>query len=232
MTSEEYANGSLSREALEEMLVNGRLQPDTLVWHKSLDKWMPAYKVRSLQLRVIPSLLPPPLPGHEPVQGTPSGIKLVYRSRPWIRWFARMSDYWLCGGIIGAMISVPKDVAVVISMLIIFGWCFIEPIFLSLWGATPGKWFLGISVKDDSGKKLSYGDALERACRIWGKAIWIGIPIVMLIPMVSTLMNFNEHGSAFYDRELGISVRHQPVNLAKVFLLIGLLLIILSMKFW
>jgi hypothetical protein len=46
-------------------------------------------------------------------------------------------------------------------------WLFIEPIFLTLFGTTPGKRIFGISVLSATGKKLTYGKALRRTHSVY-----------------------------------------------------------------
>ena len=96
--------------------------------------------------------------------------------RPWRRLWARFLDLFILGGI-----------PLVIWLLI---WCYFFPnsnikfsaiIFaavfeswlLSKHGTTPGKWLLGISVRESDGGKLTYDHAWKRA---WS-ALWRSMPI-------------------------------------------------------
>ena len=58
---------------------------------------------------------------------------------------------------------------------------FAEPLLLRTWGTTPGKWLLGLSVRSNTGQKLTYGEGFYRTVQ----ALWYGagfhIPIYSIV---------------------------------------------------
>lgn len=110
---------------------------------------------------------------------------------PWRRLFARLLDdflyttLWVLFGLLvihkspatdtGAAWTALSGVVSVILMVLL------EPLFLSLCGTTPGKWLLGLSVRNNTGQKLSYGEGVYRTVQ----ALWYGLgfwlPIYSLI---------------------------------------------------
>ena len=60
----------------------------------------------------------------------------------------------------------------------------IEPVLLSCFGTTIGKWILGIRITDNEGGMLSYASALERT----GKVIWHGM--CLRIPICELILNY------------------------------------------
>ena len=75
-----------------------------------------------------------------------------------VEWWEQMLENW-----------------VVLGLLLLF-----EPLFLWIWGTTPGKWIMGIYVVGDRGERVTYRDA---AARSWMLAIYgfgMGIPVVSL----------------------------------------------------
>jgi len=58
---------------------------------------------------------------------------------------------------------------------------FIEPLLLSIFGTTPGKAIFGLSVRTDSGKKLTYVEGLERTWGVIGSGFGFNIPIYSLV---------------------------------------------------
>jgi len=52
----------------------------------------------------------------------------------------------------------------------------IEPLLLSRFAATAGKWCMGITVTRPDGERLSYGEALERTAAVWLYGAGLGIP--------------------------------------------------------
>ena len=64
-----------------------------------------------------------------------------------------------------------------------------EPLFLHRWGATPGKWIMGIRVTDDRGGRLSWRDALGRCGMLLAYCYAFGIPILMPIRQIRCLLD-------------------------------------------
>lgn len=110
---------------------------------------------------------------------------------PWRRLFARLLDDFLYGslwGVFGLLVIHKSPVtdtgarwsacAAFVSVILMV---LIEPLFLSTWGTTPGKWLLGLSVRNNTGQKLSYGEGVWRTVQ----ALWYGlgfwIPIYSLV---------------------------------------------------
>ena len=94
---------------------------------------------------------------------------------PWRRWMARGADILLINA--GLLLvwcvflhhffqrvsSFWLTVAVLVLLFLL------EPVFLPLWGTTPGKWIMGISIRDEGGGKPSWSQAWLRT---WGVLRW------------------------------------------------------------
>ncbi len=103
---------------------------------------------------------------------------------PWRRFFARGLDgvfYNLIAFIILIflfninLINFELEFKIVIYFVgVIFLFIF-EPIFLSVFGTTFGKFFFGIFVRDNNGNKLSYKDARERMLSVFIKGNGLNI---------------------------------------------------------
>lgn len=105
---------------------------------------------------------------------------------PWRRFFARTLDEVLYSfiwnmilmfvfkvnianmGTVGTLL----DVAVCIILTV-----FLEPLQLSLFGTTLGKSILGLSVRDNNDRKLTYNDALIRTCQVLWHGCGLHLPI-------------------------------------------------------
>ena len=57
----------------------------------------------------------------------------------------------------------------------------LEPVLLHTWGYTPGKWLLGLKVRDRNGEKLTLRRARQRAWRLFGRGEGYNIPIYNII---------------------------------------------------
>ena len=109
---------------------------------------------------------------------------------PWRRFFARILDYALYSTILDAFLTlvmnanlgtlsnignILNNFAVLIIMFIV------EPVLLTLFGTTLGKWILGIRVTDNSGRRMTYSKALERTRIMLLDGMGLGIPVYKLI---------------------------------------------------
>ena len=99
---------------------------------------------------------------------------------PWKRYLARLLDMLLYQllvvllwyGLLGYFYDEGMFLEILILQLAcIIVMFFMEPIFLTCWGTTPGKWVFGISIRDRDGQLLSYKNALIRV----GMVIWKGL---------------------------------------------------------
>ena len=94
---------------------------------------------------------------------------------PWQRYWARSLDVGLTYGIVGVVMAlvfhtsaVNTNVTLLRFVLCLLGWALelvLEPLLLCTWGTTPGKWLLGLELRDERGGKLSFSQGLRRT---WG----------------------------------------------------------------
>lgn len=77
-----------------------------------------------------------------------------------------------------------------------------EAILLSYFGSTPGKWLLGIIIRDSKGQKIIFTEALARTLLVWWRGLAIGIPVISLITLVYAYKRFIEKkGMTSWDRD-------------------------------
>ncbi len=105
---------------------------------------------------------------------------------PWRRYFARMLDVSFGSMILWAVLALVFRVNVsnigsfaewLLNYLEWGIWLPIEALLLSRWGTTPGKWIMGIRVEHEDGRKLTYGEAIDRAWIVFVKGMGALIPI-------------------------------------------------------
>ena len=151
-----------------------------------------------------------------------SSVPLV---RPWVRYFARFTDYVLFGFVfariapvlIPSLLNVPD---IVFNMTSIFIWVFIEAIMLSAWGTTPGKWLLGTTVKKTNNKNLSYLNALTRGLSVWFRGLSAGIPLLSLITILTAYSKLKKEGATTWDRDGGYVVSHKKIGFIKIIIVV------------
>lgn len=114
----------------------------------------------------------------------------IVEPHPWRRYFARAIDLTLVGLMVSFvqfvllhhnLVNISKGENVLCGLA---GWgllVLIEPLLLSRFGKTAGKWCMGITVTRPDGGRLGYGEALERTAAVWLYGAGLGISIVELV---------------------------------------------------
>lgn len=114
----------------------------------------------------------------------------IAEPHPWRRYLARAIDLTLTGILVSFvqfmllhhnLVNISKAERFLCGLA---GWgllVLIEPLLLSRFAATAGKWCMGITVTRPDGERLSYGEALERTAAVWLYGAGLGISIVELV---------------------------------------------------
>jgi len=133
----------------------------------------------------LPASCPPLEPSMPPVEGA------VWAHSPWQRWWARSFDFSIVEVICALFFSLVFRVSeqntpgILMSLLsVTLSWILVallEPLLLSRWGTTPGKWLLGLELRDEYGKKLTFRAALWRVGGVFSHGYGFNIPIYDLV---------------------------------------------------
>ncbi len=83
----------------------------------------------------------------------------------------------------------------------------LEPILLSSLGTTPGKWILGLVVRDSQGRKLTYRVALNRVLELFGKGMGFNIPIYSIVRLVSSYRDCEKGEIMWWDDGITYEVK-------------------------
>lgn len=165
-----------------------------------------------------PSASPPPIPKDSRM---PPLLETVYQPsgpqvRPWVRYWARMTDYLifclLCGIIVAIIYEPLLDIRKLLGIIMFFLYIFVEPIMLSSWGTTPGKALLRIRLRRRDGTKLNYSEGLNRSFKVWLRGWGLGIPIVAFFTLITAHMRLTREGKTSWDQEGQFIVHHQIVS--------------------
>ena len=231
---------------LRELLEDKEILPSDPGWIEGMEAWAPLSSIEAIAhwMPRDPSL-PPPLP--DPVElpsnsSSPNANQAAApeaanrRSRAWLRWLARTVDemiwftlLWLMGLGVGGVelwnFLFPHP-------LLLFGqglaWIPVEALFLRYFTTTPGKWLLGIRVTDDLGLPLTYVAALKRTGLVYGLGNGLGLPNVMLLPLLQAGMSwmlFRRSGGTLWDRAAGSALIHARPG-APGFIFLGLIALV------
>lgn len=108
---------------------------------------------------------------------------------PWRRYLARMLDLSIYS-LLWSMVQLlllrwnPEPslfINLLDSYIGLFTMLILEPIMLSTWGYTPGKFIMGLTVRDGEGQKLTISAAWERTVGMFKWGLGYGIPIYNLV---------------------------------------------------
>ena len=77
----------------------------------------------------------------------------------------------------------------------------IEPLLIARFGATPGKWLMGLRVRrEPHGENLTYRAALRRSINCFFFGFGAGIPVIALLPMMNAYLYFIKNGRSRWDQ--------------------------------
>jgi uncharacterized RDD family membrane protein YckC len=226
-------SGPWSVGALRDRLTVTLITPESPVWTDGMPAWLPYAEVfapdGSLKVSLAPvgAVAPPgeesevARPAFDPnLPGTPPTADADGpRSRaahPWRRWFARILDLWCTAflqAILVAILGYDLEGGRVVETLVLLAMQVpLETAYQTMAGTTPGKWLLGIRVREVDGRRLSWSRAFSRALHVWLIGMGGGIPIVSLVTMGRQHALLNRDGITSYDAEAGFVVTHGPVS--------------------
>lgn len=118
----------------------------------------------------------------------PAADSLPYAAYPWRRYFARYLDRGLLTLLFLAVLSLvlrrrPGDGLLwdLFETYLLWSVQFlVEPLLLSTWGTTPGKWLFGLQVRSSDGRRLTFGEAASRLWELFRYGEGYGIPFYNL----------------------------------------------------
>lgn len=130
---------------------------------------------------------------------------------PWRRYFARTLDMLPLAILSGVFLEIysPSTLEsphtyiddLIFGLAIIPIWLLLEPIFLSFFGTTLGKWFLNIRIKNSENKKITYLMALKRTFLVSFRGLGLGIPVISFITCIVAYINLTTQGTTSWDRD-------------------------------
>lgn len=151
-----------------------------------------------------------------PPRPTPAAQEAITRDvpprifAPWRRYWARWLDHLICGMLVtlanlylmnGQMPSILTTIAQFALLLIL------EPVQLTLFGTTLGKWIFGIRVRDLDGRKLSLSQAFSRTCGVLMYGLAFGIPLLNLWRLWKSYKTYDWSGELPWEEDSELSFR-------------------------
>ncbi len=138
-------------------------------------------------------------------------------ANPQVRLLARFFDYawfflFLWGGrkVLQGSASFGKFESFI--PLEFFAWIPIEAVFLSLWGKTPGKFFLKIKMRQGRRFKLPFPIAIKRSFNVWMRGLGMMIPVINGFCMLIAYYRLKTLQTTSWDRDDNIAISHAPIG--------------------
>jgi hypothetical protein len=163
--------------------------------------------------------------------------KIENKPRPWRRFWARQFDltvHMVILVLIWSMIhdesldSIPDNAFMV---LFTFIWIFMEGLYMSYLGNTPGKKILNIQVIAKDGSKLPKSILFKRARLVWYRGMGLGLGIIQLIANIVGYKNLKKNGITTWDNELGSKVVHYDIGIIRLLVcpVVVMMIVLLSL---
>lgn len=214
--------GPISHNDLQDMLDKREVDPSTRVWTQSQKDWLPISEVENFNMTILDET--PTIEIQKKGLYSRETDQDYIRSRPWVRFWARMIDYSLFAIVLSIFIGYSNIGLEVINfytgILAIFLWVFIEAFLLATAGTTPGKWFLRVSVRDENHQKLSFSVSLNRSFSVWWLGMGAGLPIISLITMIVAAVKLNHSGMTSWDRRGELRIFHEKIGIVRTLIVI------------
>jgi DNA-binding transcriptional MerR regulator len=122
-----------------------------------------------------PEELFPLLESETEVEDAPPRLNL-----PWRRYWARYFDLSLYSTAVSLVLYGFLDKEILTTLLTLLAMVILEPLFLKLFGTTPGKAIFGIRVTDLDGNRLDYETAMERTWTVMWEGMALNIPLISM----------------------------------------------------
>lgn len=161
-------------------------------------------------------------------------VKQQFVIHPWRRFLARCFDQFLIKSVMVSGIAIffpsllseymnlPLNKILNIALAGLLA-SLLTPFFISLFGATPGKYIFGIQVRDKNLKKLPILTSLKREFLVCTKGMGFGLPIVSLFTYVFSYSTLKKRGTTSWDKTLICNVLYRENNLKqKILYIIGM----------
>ncbi|TCT15606.1 DNA-binding transcriptional MerR regulator [Natranaerovirga pectinivora] len=144
----------------------------------------------------------------------------IKASHPWRRFLARMLDILiyniLWSGVIAFVFQLNLlrrgnignlfDTYMAITIML-----FLEPLWLYLLKTTPGKAIFGLRIENIDGRRLSYGEGLERTWGVIGAGMGYNLPIYNLIRLWKSYSKSSEKKSQPWDESIAYTLKDRKI---------------------
>jgi uncharacterized RDD family membrane protein YckC len=234
--------GPETSKRLLELLDEGSVTRQTLVWCDGAIDWQPLEEALALNAAAPPGL-PGISPGMPPLPTTaelpaakPFNEYPDYAPHPWRRYFARMLDTTV--GAAAVMFAVGVVLVVVdqdaskaftdfldkpdnraINTLLTVAVAMLpNALCIGFTGSSLGKWIFGVTVTHLDGRLLGFRLALQREVMVWWRGSGIGFPLISIFTLISAFRTLKDKKKTSWDEDLLLKVIHRPATTTQMVL--------------
>jgi uncharacterized RDD family membrane protein YckC len=178
----------------------------------------------------------------------------VDQVRPWVRFLARMTDYYIFSMLVSLLISllfpdfmeqmsemITQQISVqdseaagmqsilfvvIVRIVVTFIWVFIEAYTISKYGTTFGKNLLGTRVLDKDGELLPYDRSLKRSYGVWLKGMGAGFILISWVTMLFGYQMLKRDGVNSWDKDADSKIVHSYFSTRRLFIILGFIFVI------
>lgn len=168
-------------------------------------------------------------------------IEFSVPPRPWVRYFARLFDFYIPALLFLLLIlflwatispityaEIFQDInSWVLGGISVVLWFFIEALLLSTWGTTPGKWIFNTKVVSTDGSKLKYSVALSRSFSMFFYGMGLSIPIVGLVTSIISYTKLMDTRTTKWDEHSHSIVITKKVSSIKILVCLAVIFTII-----
>ena len=230
--------GPVPEEKIVSMVHDGSLAKTSLVWAKGAANWKPVETVFDFEDEQ------PELTSNSTFSATAAEDNIKDKKvedksynlwsesppHPWRRYFARLLDTYISGGIIFICLGLIMYLIspsfnerffsafngldgqffdVIVSAFLAM---FLNAAFIGFTGGSLGKWFFGIRVVNIKRQRIGYMLALRREIAVFVRGLGMAIPFVSLFTLLSAQKHLLKEGNTTWDEELNLNVIYHENN--------------------
>ena len=162
---------------------------------------------------------------------------------PWIRYFARSIDaaiYMILWNMFLSLVLhiniMETGFAGLVADLIAYNCLFLlaEPLMLSRFGTTPGKFLFGLRVTAETGARLTHGEALHRTWTVLKKGCGFNLPVYWIIRMYKSYRACKDGETLDWEQEtlLWLNNRYIPLKVSGSVVILTLLNTLALLLVW
>lgn len=161
-----------------------------------------------------------------PVQSEKADHLNASNPRPWRRLWARFLDLAIISTppmVIASLFFSPTWGLFALMFVFVVAWM-AETTLLSKWGTTPGKWLLGVLVREADGQKLSFVHAQQRTLSVIVRTGIFWLPLFGIL----AYRDLERKGATKWDRKGRYIVTYTPVSGARWFASLSLVFVFIA----